>query len=122
MPVSYTNGAIKVRDKDGNYVQMRGGSDSDWEKIRLALEELGYLKEDVQALKEYILAGGGTGGGGVVDVDDASNTRKGITYLTDDPNANKNAATGVTAVTPKALQAAIDDLKEQIISEIKKWI
>ena len=117
MPVSYTNGAIKVRDKDGNYVQFRGGSDDDWEKIRLALEELGYLKEDVQSLKEYILAGGGTGGGsGVVDVDDASNTRKGITYLTDDPNANKNAATGVTAVTPKALQAAIDKLKEQIIS------
>ena len=118
MPVSYTNGAIKVRDKDGNYVQFRGGSDDDWEKIRLALEELGYLKEDVQSLKEYILAGGGTGGGGggVVDVDDASNTRKGITYLTDDPNANKNASTGVTAVTPKALQAAIDKLKEQIIS------
>lgn len=120
MPNEYSNGAVKAKDKDNNYVRFRGGSDKDWEKIRRGLEQIGYLTEAVEHLKEYALAGGsiggGGGGGGSADVDDASNTRKGITYLTDDPNANKNAATGVTAVTPKALQTAIDDLKEQIIN------
>ena len=123
MPNEYSNGAVKAKDKDNNYVRFRGGSDKDWEKIRRGLEQIGYLTEAVEHLKEYALAGGsigggGGGGGGSADVGDASNTRKGITYLTDDPNANKNAATGVTAMTPKGLQVAIADLQVDIKQQI----
>lgn len=66
-----------------------------------------------------ITINGGTGGTGTGDVSDASNTVKGIAYLSDSAS-NLDAATGKTAVTPKALQTVQDgiaDTVNQIIQE-----
>lgn len=106
----YDNAALVAKDNDGNSATLRGGSKEDWEKIGKGLEQIGNLNEAVLKLKDRVVGAIGS----MPEVVDATDAQKGITLLTDDPNADKNAATGVTAATPKAIQTAVAELKEEL--------
>ena len=106
----YDNAALVAKDNDGNSATLRGGSKEDWEKIGKGLEQIGNLNEAVLKLKDRVVGAIGS----MPEVVDATDAQKGITLLTDDPKADKNAATGVTAATPKAIQTAVAELKEEL--------
>lgn len=105
----YDNAAVVAKDNDGNTATFRGGSKEDWEKISKGLQQIPNLNEAVLKLKECVENGLGTS----VEVAGATDAQKGVVQLTDDPKANKDAATGVTAITPKAIQAAMTEVKEE---------
>ena len=109
MAKEFNNAAIVAKDNDGNKAIVRGGSQEDWEKVGKGLQQIGNLNTAVTELIDRV-----NGTSSAPEVVDANNAQKGITLLTDDPTANKDAATGVTAATPKALQTAVADLKEEL--------
>lgn len=109
MAKEFNNAAIVAKDNDGNKAIVRGGSQEDWEKVGKGLQQIGNLNTAVTELIDRV-----NGISSAPEVVDANNAQKGITLLTDDPTANKDAATGVTAATPKALQTAVADLKEEL--------
>ena len=111
MAKDFSNAGLKVQDNDGNTAKFMGLSEDDQVKIKNAVIQTQYNTTAIKKLKDYLLAGGSPGS---PIVSDASDTVKGGVYLTDDPKAEKDAATGVTAATPKAIQAAVDELKSQI--------
>lgn len=59
----------------------------------------------------YTVATGPSTSGPTTDVVEATDTRKGITRLSDAIDSDSNAATGVTAATPKAVKDALEQAK-----------
>ena len=70
-------------------------------------QRLLYKKGD----KVYTVATGPSTSGPTTDVVEATDTQKGITRLSDAIDSDSNAATGVTAATPKAVKAALEQAK-----------
>lgn len=70
-------------------------------------QRLLYKKGD----KVYTVATGPSTSGPTTDVVEATDTRKGITRLSDAIDSDSNAATGVTAATPKAVKDALEQAK-----------
>lgn len=70
-------------------------------------QRLLYKKGD----KVYTVATGPSTSGPTTDVVEATDTRKGIARLSDAIDSDSNAATGVTAATPKAVKDALEQAK-----------
>lgn len=70
-------------------------------------QRLLYKKGD----KVYTVATGPSTSGPTTDVVEATDTQKGITRLSDAIDSDSNAATGVTAATPKAVKDALEQAK-----------
>lgn len=109
MAKTFENAAVVAKDNDGNKAIVRGGSQEDWEKVGKGLQQIPNLNKAVTGLIELLNSGIGSS----VEIAAATDAKKGVVQLTDDPEANQDAATGGTAITPKAIQAAMAALKEE---------
>ena len=109
MAKEFQNGAFKVTDNDGNRVVVKGFSDNDEAKIRDSVVQTGYNTEAIKKISNYINSGN-------IKVNDATDRVKGVSYLSDVAAADKDAASGMTAATPKAVYTAVAELKTQIES------
>lgn len=109
MAKTFENAAVVAKDNDGNKAIVRGGSQEDWEKVGKGLQQIPNLNKAVTGLIELLNSGIGSS----VEIAAATDAKKGIVQLTDDPEANQDAATGATAITPKAIQSAMAALKEE---------